>query len=76
MVVWSLCNYGGKSSMIYKEYGDFWKNIEFYIQEKIANKKEERLLNGCCQVLWAYLNNKSLTIKTINLITDVLVEME
>lgn len=34
------------------------------------------MLNGCCQILWAYLNNKSLTIKTINMITDVIVEGE
>jgi hypothetical protein len=76
MVVWSLCNYGGKSNFIYKENADFWKNIEYYIQDRITNRKEERLLNGCCQVLWAYLNNKSLTLKTISLITDVIIEGE
>jgi hypothetical protein len=32
MVVWSLCNYAGKSNMVYKENADFWKNIESYIQ--------------------------------------------
>jgi hypothetical protein len=32
MVVWSLCNYGGKSNLVYKENADFWKNIEFYVQ--------------------------------------------
>lgn len=73
MVVWSLCNYGGKSAFIYKENADFWKNVESYIQERIGNKREERLLNGCCQVMWAYLNNKSLSFRTVHMITDVIV---
>lgn len=34
------------------------------------------MFNGCCQILWAYLNNKPLTIKTISMITDVIIESE
>ena len=72
MVVWALCNTGGKSNSIYKENADFWNNIENYIQDRIANKKEERLFNSCCQIMWAYGNNKPLSAKTVNLIIDVI----
>lgn len=76
MVVWSLCNSGGKSNAIYKESGDFWRNIELYVQERIAGEKEERLVNGCCHVLWAYLNSKPLSFKTVHLVTDLLIRRE
>jgi len=73
MVVWSLCNLGGKTNTVYKQNAKFWENIEYYIQDRIANNKEERMLNACCQILWAYANNKPLTLKTVNMIIDLLV---
>ena len=76
MVVWALCNTGGKSNSIYKENADFWNNIENYVQDHIANKKEERLFNSCCQIMWAYGNNKPLSAKTVNMIIEVIFTLE
>ena len=74
MLVWALCNTGGESNRVYKENGEFWKNIEFYIQERL--RKGEEGINGCCRVLWAYLNNQPLSYATINIITDTLLAHE
>ena len=34
------------------------------------------MFNSCCQVLWAYGNNKPLTAKTITLVLDIIIDKE
>ena len=38
--------------------------------------KEERLFNSCCQIMWAYCNNKPLSAKTVSLIIDIVIHKE
>ena len=72
VVVWSM------SAANHNPEGKFWDNIEFYLQEELRRAEksgyEGMVINLCSWVMWAYLNNRELSLQTIDLLAGLIIE--
>lgn len=76
VIVWSMC------AADFNQRATFWDNIEAYLCEELQRKRDMEVKDGtdyhtinlCSWVLWAYLNNRELSLKTVDLISRIVVE--
>ena len=69
VIVWSMGSWN-----IEKDFSHF-ENIESYIQEEVSrkiNKHDRNLINDISWILWGYLNNYPLSLKTIDIFTNAI----
>ena len=75
VIVWSMC------AINYNQSGGFWENLEAFLYEELNRKRQlemqgadENTVNLLSWILWAYLNNRELSFKTVDLMSSIILE--